>query len=376
MGYTEKHNSLAAVFDSGKSEIILPGSDTRIRNCFFESESLPEGIFTGNDHLITENRSFTYPVFVPSDRGSKKTIFLFHGLNERSWIKYLAWALFLSEISGSYVVLFPISFHINRSPESWRDPRAMTGFLNERKKEKGEISMASFANVALSNRLTDDPRRFLKSGYQTVCDLVNLLKSIREGKHPVVPACQSVNIFAYSIGAFLAEILMISNPGELFSDSRLFMFCGGSVFSNMNGESKLIMDKLAFDRVYGYYMNGFEKDIREKGSVLQRLVSGKVGLAFRSMIDYRRQKKLREEELRRMNGRIFTIALRHDRVIPHEGILKTVSACEPGKNKNFELWDFPFAYSHENPFPVLNGPAAGEVDRQFDRLISKAGLFL
>src|SRR5690606_30505088 len=139
----------------------------------------------------------------------------------------------LAELTGSYVVLFPISFHINRSPDSWKDPRAMTGLIRERETTTSDIRLSTFANVALSKRLTEDPKRFVNSGYQTVCDVENLMISIRDGKHPVIPGGSKVDLFAYSIGAFLAEIIMIANPQMLFSYSRLFMFCKGSVFSNM-----------------------------------------------------------------------------------------------------------------------------------------------
>ena len=376
MGYTEKQAELSSLFDPLKSEITLPGSGMKIYNDSFESGEMPEGLFTGSDSSITENRIFTYPVFVPPGPSSQKVILLLHGLNERSWIKYLAWAYFLSEATRSYVVLFPISFHINRSPGSWRDPRAMAGFLSERKKQKGDINKASFANVALSDRLTDDPRRFLKSGYQTVCDILSLLASIKTGKHRIIPTCQNVNIFAYSIGAFLAEIMMLSDPGNLLTSSKLFMFCGGSVFSNMNGESKLIMDKLAFDKVYNYYMDVFETDIMEKNNVLNMLASGNVGMAFRAMIDFRRLRRLRDSGFRKLQDRIYAVALRRDTVIPCDGIIKTVSAgsCIPGKN--IEVWDFNYGYSHENPFPLLPKPLSMEVDSSFERLISRASLFL
>ena len=110
--------------------------------------------------------------------------------------------------------------------------------------------MSSFANIAISNRLTEDPMRFFKSGYQTTTDIVKLLSGIRDGKHEIIPPTSNINIFAYSIGAFLAEIILMGNPENLLSDSKLFIFCGGSVFSNMQGSSKLIMDSLAFDKVY------------------------------------------------------------------------------------------------------------------------------
>ena len=84
--------------------------------------------------------------------------------------------------------------------------------------------MSSFANIALSNRLTEDPMRFFKSGYQTSTDIIKLLSCIRNGEHEVIPQTANFNLFAYSIGAFLAEIILMGNPENLFSESKLFMF--------------------------------------------------------------------------------------------------------------------------------------------------------
>ena len=149
---------------------------------------------------------------------------MFHGLNERSWQKYLSWAYYLTNFTDSYVILFPISFHINRSPVSWKDRRSMVSLLNRRKPASGEIQLASFVNAAISDRLTEDPLRFFRSGYQTVNDITRLAQDIRGGKHPIVPPAGTLNIFAYSIGAFMAEILMIGNPGIFFQKANCLFF--------------------------------------------------------------------------------------------------------------------------------------------------------
>ena len=184
--------------------------------------------------------------------------------------------------------------------------------------------MSSFANIALSNRLTEDPMRFFKSGYQTVEDIVKLASDISNGKHPIIPQTSNINIFAYSIGAFLAEIIMMGNPENLFSDSRLFIFCGGSVFSNMKGASKFIMDSRAFDRVYNYYLNDFEKTITGKSPLVDFLSSSQLGMAFRSMIDLGRFKDIQGEYVKKTEGSD-----------PHHNIIKRYynpfqgSSCHP-----------------------------------------------
>jgi len=376
MEYTEKHNELKSLFNPGQAENLIPGSDITIINSQFTSDRLPESFYNKNDVSVRENTAFSYPLIVPADRESSKVILLLHGLNERSWVKYLAWAYYLSQSTGSYVILFPISFHINRSPASWKDPRAMYNEFNERKTAHSDVNMSSFANIALSNRLTEDPLRFLRSGYQTVSDLVKLMTQIKEGKHPVIPVKSKVNIFAYSIGAFLAQIIVMGNPGNLFSSSRLFTFCGGSVFSNMHGTSKLIMDSLAYDRVYKYFMKDFEEDIKVKTPLNEYLHEDNTGIAFRSMIDFGRLRKFREKALSGFRDQTFSVALANDKIIPAEGIVKTMEWSSGRTRGDVEVWDFPYSYSHENPFPVYENSLSKNVDRAFEKLFSVAGEFL
>jgi hypothetical protein len=123
------------------------------------------------------------------------------------------------------MILFPISFQINLSSVLWRDPRARLRFLKELRISQGETAMLSLANIALSNNLTEDLMRFLNSGYQTVCEPENQMVSIRNGKHPIVLGGSKVNIFSYSIGAFLTEIVIMGNPQKLFIDLKFLNFC-------------------------------------------------------------------------------------------------------------------------------------------------------
>jgi hypothetical protein len=252
----------------------------------------------------------------------------------------------------------------------------MTEPVRERNRNWSEVKMSSFANVALSNRLSQDPMRFFNSGYQTACDIIKLMSQIKYGEHEVIPQGVRVNIFAYSIGAFLSQIMMMGNPEDLFSDSKLFIFCGGSVFSNMQGTSKFIMDSVAFNRIYSFYMNDFEKEIRKQKSIYDLLCDSQIGMAFRSMIDFRRFRSYRENFLGRIKEQIRSIALLKDSVIPSEGILKTIDFQASLAGNKVEVLDFPFNYSHENPFPVRNDQQAFIIDSWFERVFSEACLFL
>jgi hypothetical protein len=376
MEYTRSFNELKTLYNPGNAEILIPGSDIKIYNTEFRAELLSADFINANDKLISENYLFSYPVFAPGNRSSGKVILLLHGLNERSWVKYLSWAHWLAGKTDSYVILFPISFHINRSPESWSDPRTMVDLMKARKSTSGEIRMSSFANAALSKRLSEDPMRFFNSGYQTVSDIVKLFSSIKRGDHPIIPKSASFNIFAYSIGAFLAEIILMGNPEKLFSESKLFIFCGGSVFSNMQGTSKLIMDDIAYRRVYNFYLNDFENSIEGKKSLTEILKFSQIGMAFRSMIDFSILRAFRENILKKLKHQIHTITLQKDTVIPEKGVVETLGKWNTDRRKMVEVWDLPYAYSHENPFPVFNSPLSKQVDHSFERVFTEACAFL
>ena len=374
MEYTKTFNELKSVFTIENKKISIPDSEIKIHNILFQSDVPLNEFSNKNDTLIAENRSFSYPVFTPRNSKSNKVILLLHGLNERSWVKYLAWAYYLAEYTDSYIILFPISFHINRSPSSWKDPRAMIHFMKDRNSSFGEINMSSFANIALSNRLTEDPMRFFKSGYQTSSDIVKLLSGVRNGEHEIIPQTNNFNIFAYSIGAFLAEIILMGNPEKLFSQSKLFIFCGGSVFSNMQGSSKLIMDSLAFDRVYRYYLYDFEKTLTGKSPLVDFLRTSQIGMAFRSMIDLGRLRTFRENILNKLRDQIHSISLLKDSVIPCKGVISTLGNFN--KKDIVDVWDFPYIYTHENPFPLFDSPLTKKVDYWFEKVFSEATLFL
>jgi len=374
MEYTKTYNELKSIFTINVRLIRIPDSEIDIYNIDFRSDISPNDFLSEPDSRITENRSFVYPVFAPRNLKSDKVILLLHGLNERSWVKYLVWAYYLARQTNSFVILFPIAFHINRSPAVWSDPRAMINFMKERNASMGEISRSSFANIALSNRLTEDPMRFFKSGYETTSDIIKLLSSIKNGEHKVIPKIEDFNIFAYSIGAFLSEIMMMGNPQNLLSNSKLFIFCGGSVFSNMQGSSKLIMDSIAFKRVYDYFLYDFEKTLTGKSPLVEFLHTSQIGMAFRSMIDLERFKTFRENMLKNLKEQIHSLSLLKDSVIPSKGVISTLRAS--GKKDVVDIWDFPYEYSHENPFPILDKTLSEKVDYWFEKVFAEATLFL
>lgn len=341
------------------------------RESVANTEQFPE-----NDNQITENQNFKYYVVVPSnvrdglpDKRFSSAILLFHGLNERSWDKYRPWANYLADKTGKPVILFPISLHINRSPASWSNPREMQKLVNEHISKGGDAQDLSFFNYALSTRIAADPFRFYLAGRETVFNVSQLGNEIREGCHPLFDKDCKMDVFAYSIGALLSQVLFMSDPAGLFKESRLFMFCGGALFSEMNGSSKLIMDRRSFKMLNSYYREVFVKDNVEK-----RRVGDNIEDAFITHIGYELNKEKRVGFYKKNKDRIRIISLKKDTVIPTKGIKRALGGVY--KSILTEL-DFPFKYSHEVPFPA-DGQKVNLVEKNFwfENVFSKAALFL
>jgi hypothetical protein len=166
----------------------------------------------------------------------------------------------------------------------------------------------------------------------------------------------------------------MGNPQDLFNTSKLFIFSGGSVFSNMKGTSKLIMDSRAFDRIYNYYLNDFEEKLKVRNPLTDFLRNSQIGLAFRSMIDTSRLKSFRETTLNHIRHRIHSVTLLKDSVIPAKGVVSTLRNSK--RNDIVEVWDFPYEYTHENPFPLFDNMLSQKVDRCFEDLFLSAKSFL
>lgn len=370
MNYTQRYHELNAQFQLGTNTHL---SDSSIDIRFWSFESIPVKELNESenmsDGLITENFSFVYPVFVPAgSTKADKAIVLLHGLNERNWSKYLTWAEYLCTQTGKPVILFPIAYHINRSPQSWVNPRDVKTLMEVRKERNGEDRSLSFANVTFSERISEKPYRFYSSGRQSLNDISRLFEQIKKGLHPFFSKNTQLDIFAYSIGAFLAEITLMTNPKKLFSDSKLFLFCGGGVFSAMFGQSRSIMDKTAYNRLYEYYLNEFSGDSKSKS------VHDNAFKSFISMISPDRNQSERESFFKKLGNKLMGISLLNDKVMPFSGMIEAT-----GKDcfeKRFKLLDFAFPYTHENPFPVGSQFASTEIDNSFTHVFSQAAHFL
>lgn len=390
MNYFSEYNQLRKKFNQHEDWIELPDSGIGIRNFSFESlhqyflpgreESaslLSDDISLIPDSSITENRFFRYSVFVENAQQKyNEAIILLHGLNEREWSKYLPWASFLTRKTKKPVILFPISFHMNRGPILWNNRYLMQQIANARKRLFRGNESNSFLNAALSDRINSNPKRFFVSGLESYYNIIDLSKTIIEGEHPLFEKNTRINFFSYSIGAFLTELIMMSNPRNYFRSSKAFLFCGGATFNKMNGTSKFILDKQAGKTLHRFFVRRFRRELK-KDQRLQSIVKNtKAGCFFQSMLHHRKMRKFREERLLELSGQIKAVALLKDRVIPSTAVLKTLK----GKRKNIpiqvDVLDYPYKYTHETPFPIKENETQEQVNLAFESTFEMAVGFL
>lgn len=332
----------------------------------------PTGFCSLTDDNIRENKDFTYLVFTPRWHSkSNEVILLMHGLNERTWEKYLVWAEYLTEQTGKPVVLFPIAFHMNRTPDSWFNPRAILPWVNQRKEKTKEAVNSTFFNVALSSRISDNPLRFYASGRESVFNLWQLVREIKSGAHPLFAEGTSVNIFAYSIGAMLSQVFMLANPEHLTDDTKLFMFCGGSIFCDMNGSARDILDAKANEQMKDYYINEFTQNSSSHRILPEIYQNDDFEKAFQSMISPESNQAFRENFFLKVKKQIQAISLKKDIVIPTMGIIRAL-----GKSSGDILQeiDFPFPYTHQIPFPSKTDPK--QLSGSFLNVFNRAASFL
>ncbi len=383
--FKKEYQLLTHIYNTSDRKIEIPDSNIVICNCAYTSgfpaEYRSNGVPKGNLYYFElaqdgdyENRHFIYPIMMPRREGKFSSgILFFHGLNERSWDKYLVWAKYLAEKCDRPVIMFPIAYHINRCPKRWSDPRSMTEVAKDRSSE--EVS-STFANAALSTRLEKNPEKFLVSGIQSYYDVIDLASEIKDGRNEFFEKGAHIDIFSYSIGAFLSEILMLNNFNDIFRDLRLFMFCGGTTFDSMNGISKYIMDEKAYASLMT--LND-PKKLRQIGrnfvgaTKSMRFLRNWNGIGL--MMSSRKRRREREKLLEKCAYNIYAIALERDTVMPPKKIVRTLKGKNGDIPTRVEIIDFPYAYSHESPFPITDDKIQPLVNRCFSLVFNNVANF-
>jgi pimeloyl-ACP methyl ester carboxylesterase len=238
-----------------------------------------------------------------------------------------------------------------------------------------EIVDCTMSNVAISTRLHQKPQRFFWSGLQTYHDIIQLLTSVKQGEHPVISPSARYDLFAYSIGGLLAQVMMMTDYAGYFSGSRLCLFCGGNVFNRFTPVSRYIIDSEANVALYSYIIEHLGSHLR-RDEWLQHFLSPlhPEGLNFNAMLNYNKLITERESALNRVGSRIMAIALEKDRVAPPFEITATLKGIRGNLLPDVVLEDMDYNYIHENPFPV-NPELEQVVDVAFQRILGRIARF-
>lgn len=329
------------------------------------------------DFCIEQNKKFKYYILMPE--GVEKTdrvTFMFHGFNEKNWDKYLPWGQAICERTQSAIIFFPIAFHMHRAPSAWSEKRKMFALSEKRKKQFPNIINCTLSNVAISKRLHSMPQRFIWSGLQTYYDIIQFIESCKNGEHALIDKDFHFDIFAYSIGGFLAEILKLSNYKHYFDTSKVCLFCSGAVFNRLSPVSKFILDSEADVALYSYLVEHIDSFIKSDAHLCHYFGENHLeGKVFKAMLEYKKCRELREGLLKQSENDIMAISLKKDTVIPSFEIINTLQGAYRDINIEVTEYDFPYTYTHENPFPV-NTTTPELINKSFDKIFDKVGTFL
>jgi hypothetical protein len=371
----ENYNFVSQYKSQSLSDFKCPGIPAEL------SAKLPSGtdissLFVTIDDDILENRFFSYHLIHPKTiNKAQGLIILLHGFNERNWDKYLPWAAHLAAKTSKSVLLFPISFHMNRAPELWVNTRIMQKVSQWRKMLFPNIIQSTLSNAAISERLHQNPARFFWSGLETYQNIIELVKFIKNGSHPGIEPLQTIDFFTYSIGTFLGTIIMMTNQENLFSKTKFFAFCGGPVFNRLSPVSKFILDSEANVRLYSFLVEHLESHRRKDLFLDHFLETEDVGINFRALLNYRLDLAYREDKLKQLASQFFAVTLAKDEVVPPFEVVNTFQGNKRDIGIPVEILDPTYPYRHEDPFPATEKHQP-EINKTFEQVFDMAAEFL
>ncbi len=296
------------------------------------------------DAEIRENLEFRYPLLReagPVTRRGRVTI-VFHGLNERSYGKYMPWAYHLWKRSGAPVILFPMAFHINRVPSDWF--RLVPESLARRKMVDGNDLVHRF-NALMSERLETRPERFFWGALQSFWDAVDLARQIRAGAHPHFTSDARIDFLGYSAGGFVALALMLDDPEGLFTNSRAALFATAGAVRDLNLASPLIVDTAAESAMMKMYVR--QLDQRFTPRMHHWIDHHSEARWLRTFCGLRPDRAMLEARMREIAPRIAGIANANDEVFPTGAMCNALQGVRRDTGVRVEELQLGI---HENPF--------------------------
>lgn len=299
------------------------------------------------DAVIENNIHFRYPLVCirrPSAhvRRQERVLLLLHGLNERSFTKYIPWAYQIGRQTGSAVLLFPLTFHINRVFPDWGRTQRES-FL--RRKEIGGNENAHLFNAVISERLGDHPERFFWGALQSYWDIVDLLRSIRTGHHPLIEPEARVDLFGFSAGGYVALALLLADEEGIFRDGRGVLFASCASVRDTNLSSRLIVDHMAEVSLMKLFVK--YRDRLSTGRLKHWLDHHAEGRWFNCFCGLSPKRTLLDLRLRELAPRLLGITNLNDQVMPPGAMLNALQGIRRDTGVCVEEFDLGI---HENPF--------------------------
>jgi len=317
-----------------------------------------------SDDQIERNIKFPYLIVregssLGPSRPYKRATILLHGLNERHFLKYMPWAYHIWQTTHEPVVLFPLSFSINRVLPEWRKqmPKIYAHRAGERK-----IKRSHEFNSTISERLEPNPERFFWGAEQSYWDIVDFVREIRSGESEQLKqhfdADARIDFLGYSSGGYLALAHLAVNHEGLFSESRACLFASCVDMDDLRPASPYVVDEEAersLRELYVAYFDGGSSESTENvpnermRHWLKYHPEGRWLRSFGGHLPNRKEsdRANRDSRLRELAERLLGIANTNDMVMPWRRMRDVLLGDERDSGVRFEKLDLGI---HENPF--------------------------
>ncbi len=307
-------------------------------------ESQHTGFLIDEDVAIGTNSRFTYMMFepMPSDKVARDQVLIItHGLNEGNPAKLFLWAYNLTRILDYPVVVFPLAFHMDRRSSAWDYLEQVQ--LTERRKQAGRNTHVSPFNTVISDRMSQNPDRFVRGGLQSFHDVIGLCDEIVQGRHAGFLAGATPHFLGYSAGGYLVLDLLLSDPGNRFQNSRSVLFATCVRSDDMNPDSIFILDALAGQRLMAF-MDAVKEPLLGLGQAETALAKEPVFWLHQILSGG----SCLEAELRELAPRILALAGKDDRILSADGMEQNLHPI-PVTRLPTGVHEFPFALCGDLP---------------------------
>ena len=298
------------------------------------------------DCRIEENTVFRFPLLREHANGPLKKhdhlVILLHGLNERSFSKYIPWAYQIWTNAQIPVAMFPLPFHINRVRREWAEEQQD---IYRRRMEIPGNEFAHRFNAVISERLGVHPERFIWGALQAYWDLIDLVAEIRAGRHPHFTADTRVDVLGFSAGGYVALALLLENHQGWFERSRGVMFASCAAIRDVNLSSMLILDHAAEVALMKLYVKYREKLMSPR--MKHWLDHHHEAAWFNAFLGLMPNRALLDARLKEIAPRLLAVAGSADQVMPVGAMMNALQGIR--RDTGVPILELPLGI-HENPF--------------------------